>query len=176
MAEYELEITEYEQCAWYHKHRHEHPRPHLTVDLLFGLPETNPQENLTMAETTLNITPDETTVDGSLGSVRDLKGNVNSKDPVVSGTWTVSDATLGSVSSPDPSGLTATITTLGVEGTLSVAFGGTTAAGVAVTGAGTIDIAAGPPATVDLALSVPAPAAPAEVPAVAPEAPATPAA
>ena len=176
MTEYELELTEYEHIAWYHKHRHEHPKPHRTVDLLLGLPNTNPQENLTMAETILNTTPDETTVDGSLGSVRDLKGNVTTKDPVVSGTWSVADATLGSVVTPDtdPTGLTAVLTLLGVEGTLPVAFSGTTAAGVPVTGVASVIIAAGPPATVDLNLSVPAPvvAAPAEVPA----APATPAA
>jgi len=139
----ETEKEKREEGAWFHRHRH---HPHLTVDLLFGLPQTNPQENLNMAETTLSITPDITVVDGALGAVHDAQGNLNTKDLVVSGSWSVSDAALGSVVTPDtdPTGITAALTLL--------------------------DIAAGPPATVILNLTVPAPVVPVPVPVPVPAA------
>ena len=165
----ETEEEKREEGAWFHRHRH---HPHLTVDLLFGLPQTNPQENLNMAETTLSITPDITVVDGALGAVHDAQGNLNTKDLVVSGSWSVSDAALGSVVTPDtdPTGITAALTLLGVEGSLGVAFTGTSQSGATVTGKGTVDIAAGPPATVILNLTVPAPVVPVPVPVPVPAA------
>jgi hypothetical protein len=161
-----IDISENEWWCPHHR-RHHRRHEHLFVDLLLGTQDPN-KEQIDMAETVLNVTPQTTAVDGSLGSVRDAEGNV-SPDTVVSGTWAVDNPALGSIAVPD--GLTSVLALTGAEGTLNVSFTGQTAAGQAVTGAGQVVCAVGPATTVDLVLTAEAPApAPAPVPPAPPAA------
>lgn len=105
-----------------------------------------------MAEEVLTITPDTTEVDGALGNVLDADGNVISTDPVVSGSWSVDDASLGSIATPD--GLSTVVSLTGSPGTLSVRFSGVTESGAAVTGGGQIVLAAAPAPPASGAVSV----------------------
>lgn len=105
-----------------------------------------------MAEEVLTITPDTTEVDGALGNVLDADGNIVSTDPVVSGSWSVDDASLGSIATPD--GLSTVVSLTGSPGTLSVRFSGVTESGAAVTGGGQIVLAAAPTPPISGAVSV----------------------
>ena len=104
-----------------------------------------------MAEATLSVTPATTSVAVALGTVRDAEGNATTADPIASGSFSVTDSALASIATPD--GLSTVITLTAAEGTFEVDFAGTTTAGVAVTGKGSITVAAGVPATVDLSLT-----------------------
>lgn len=104
-----------------------------------------------MSEATLSVTPTTKSVAVALGTVRDAEGNPSTIDPLASGSFSVTDAALASIATP--AGLSTVVTLTEVEGTFVVDFAGTTVAGVAVTGKGSVTIAAGAPATVDLTLT-----------------------
>lgn len=96
-----------------------------------------------MAEQVLNVTsPPTITVTAALGSVRDVNGNVVTDAPA-SGTWTVDNASVGSIAAATDGTLNAVVTLAGVAGTLNVAFAGLTASGAAITGDGHIVVTTG---------------------------------
>ena len=98
-----------------------------------------------MTEQILPVTsPPTVTVNAALGSVRDVNGNVVN-DPAASGTWTVDDASVGSIAAGATLGAVVTLT--GTAGTLNVTFTGVTQSGAAITGAAQITVTAGTTST-----------------------------
>ena len=101
---------------------------------------------LTIADT------DTTPLTASFGAERDALGNPVTDDPVVSAVWTCDNTAVLS-GSTTTDGLTARFVPTGATGVASITATATTKSGATIIGHATVNVGAGPVASIDLALT-----------------------